>query len=207
MVGSIRMRRRHPGSLRFVAIGLVVLGLGCASNVGAAFDSGEDFSRFHTWDFAPSEAPRVTAPEAGERALEARLSRLIVAELAARGYLRGRERPDFLVGYQLSILPRTEIVVVPRAPYLLSSHHHSPSYWIEGSDKEERRFDELRLSIGVARHTGKLIWKAAMRDRLDDGQALDLGAAVASLLERFPRAAPRESPPRSLPDRLALLKN
>ena len=199
------MRRSHPSSLRFVAIGLAVLGLGCAANVHAAFDSGEDFSRFHTWDFAPSEAPRVEAPAASESALEARLSRLIVATLAARGYLRSRERPDFLVSYRLSIQPRTEIVVVPRAAYLLSSHHHSPSYWIEGSDKEERHFEELRLSIGVARHTGKLVWKAAMRDRLDDGQTPELGAAVASLLERFPRAAPRKSPRGPPPDRLASL--
>ncbi len=200
------MRRTHPGGIWLIAIASLAFDPGCASNVDAAFDRGTDFSRFHVWDFAPSETPRVSAPGASESALEARLSRLIAAALAARGYRRGRERPDFLVSYRLSIQPRTEIVVVPRAPYLLSSHHHSPSYWIEGSDKEERRFDDLRLSIDVARHTGKVVWKAAMRDRLDDGQTPDLGAAVNSLLERFPRAAPRERPPQPLPDRLARLE-
>jgi hypothetical protein len=199
------MRKSHPGGLRFIAIGLVALGLGCASNVGAAFDEGADFSRFHTWDFAASEVPRVEAPADRQRTLDAQLSRLIVAALASRGYQRARERPDFLVSFQLSIQPRTEIVLVPRAAYLLSSHHSSPSYWIEGSDREERRFEELRLSIGVARHAGKLVWKAEMRDRLDNGGTPKLRAAVASLLKRFPRAAPTKSPRRPLPDRLARL--
>ena len=199
------MRTSHPDAPRLAVLGLALLGLGCAGSVDAAFDPGEDFSRFHVWSFEPSDDPRVEAPGRSELALDAQLRRLIHRAMGARGYHHGRERPDFFVRYHLSLQPTIEVVRIPLAPYLLSSMSSSPSYWIEGSDTEERRYDDLRLAIDVSTGSGKVVWKAGMRERLDYGRRPRLDLAVTDLLERFPKASPRPDPGLRPPDQLARL--
>jgi hypothetical protein len=179
------------GAVHRVAILLAWLGLGCATTVDIAFDEREDFSRYRTWDWLPHGLPNVDAPESDARSLDAHLARLIERELLERGFERSADRPDFLVTYRLALRRRAVIVDEPAAPYLLSSLHHSPSYWVEGSRKALRVHEKVRLSIGVS-EAGEwtMIWRATLLRTLEDAPVLRLDDAVATLLDRFPPLGP-----------------
>jgi hypothetical protein len=196
--------RRVSQRLALVSASIAAaIGSGCAPTLQVAFDAREDFSLYHTWDFGAAETTGAAAAPEHQAGLEAELVRAIARTLDQRGYRRAAERPDLQVSYQLSLERRKERVLVPRAPYLLSSNSHTGSYWIEGSDTEERSYDDLRLSIEVADRGGRGIWKGALRERIPQGRSTDLAAAVVSLFERFPRATPR--PQRDRRDQLARL--
>jgi len=208
------MRKGHSCSIRVYALAmfgaapllcapllLIPLLSGCASKIEAAFDPGEDFAGYHTWDWQTLGGPWVESSQASPSALHSELRSLIGQGLSLRGYVRGPERPDFFVRFRLSLERRTEQIAVPRAPYLLSSMNSGASYWIEGTESVLRSFDDMQLSIEVSGRSGRVVWTAATRERLDEGQSPDLDAVVKALLARFPEATP---PPRPDPaDQLA----
>ncbi|MGH0029839.1 MAG: DUF4136 domain-containing protein [Myxococcota bacterium] len=160
--------------------------LACASPVQVAFDADESFERFRTWNWRSTDASRVDAPRDDAIALAASVSRLIADGLARRGFRRDVLAPDFTLTFHVSLQPRIEMVAVPRAPYLLSSHDASASYWIEGTDVEERRYEELQLSIDVGLASGRSVWRGAAKDRVEGGETPDLAAAIEELLRRLP---------------------
>lgn len=179
------------GAIYLVSLILAWLGVACSTTVDVAFDEREDFSRYRTWDWLPHAVPHVDAPHRDAPALDARLARLIERALRGRGFERTGDRADFFVTYQLVLRRQTVVVYVPFAPYLLSSNHSSPSYWIEGSEKESRVYEDIHLAIDVTEGRGRSIWHAALERRVEEGSALPLDDAVATLLERFPRHGAR----------------
>ena len=186
-----------PDAIRFLAILLAVslsvtltgLGVGCASTVRVAFDEREDFSRYRTWGWLPHGVPNVDAPHGDPHALDARVAKLIERELLASGLERAAGRPDLLVRYHLTLRRRAVVVEEPAAPYLLSSHNSSASYWIEGSRKAIRIQEHVRLAIRFSAR-GRTIWRATLLRTLEDAPVLSLDDAVSTLLERYPRPAP-----------------
>jgi hypothetical protein len=77
---------------------------------------------------------------------------------------------------------------------------------IEGTDVEERSFEDLQLRIDAILPDGRPVWKGIARDRLDLGESPALEDAVEELLHRFPPAsAPR--PEQKAPRQLAHLEN
>jgi hypothetical protein len=164
---------------------LVGPGAGCTSLVQVDADDGVDFATYRTWNWLPYTTRRVDAPLADERALDARLARLIEEALLREGFERSA-KPDFFVAYHFSLRRRSEVVNVPMAPYLLSSHHFSPSYWVEGSRRTTHHYEALKLSIGFTPGGAHLPWRAVWVTRVEDGDILPLDAAVDDLLSRFP---------------------
>ena len=170
---------------------LAVSGLACATTTRVALDERANFSSFHTWDWHGRVAQLVDGQHGGGPDLDGLLSHLIQRSLADRGYERSRRHPDFFVTYDFKLQRRSRTIQVPRAPYLLSSHHSSASYWIEGSDTELQTYRDLRLSVAVIERGGRVVWKGVLRRELADGQNSALAEAVASVLARFPRASDR----------------
>src|SRR5262245_40945515 len=181
----------HRAALRLAAIlSISWLGLtvGCGTTVEVVRDEREDLSRYRSWDFFFRGVPKVDAPEGDERALDARVARLIERELERRGFRRSSDRPDFLVGYHLSLRRRVVIVEEPAAPYLLSSMNSSASYLIEGGSRKVRQVHEdLRLAIRVGgAESRRYAWRGILLRTLVNPSRLPLDDAVATLLDRLP---------------------
>jgi hypothetical protein len=177
---------------------LLALGVGCASTVDVVYDERQDFSSYRTWDWLPQDLPSIDAPHSNADALDARLMRLIERELVASGFPRaGAGPPDFFVTYHLALRRRSVLIDEPAAPYLLSSLHSSPSYWIEGSRKAKRVYEDVRLAIGMSEGRGRMIWRALLQRTLEDPSLLPLDADVATLLARIPRTPPADARTRS----------
>lgn len=169
-----------------LCVGLVA---GCSTLVEVAADEGEDFATYRTWNWLPYARKRVDAPHNNQRALDARLARLIEQALVREGFVRSAS-PDFFVAYHLSVQRRSEVVNVPSAPYLLSSLNSSASYWVEGSHREERFHEAIKLSIGFTPGGAHMPWRAVWVRRVEDGGILKLDSAVDGLLARFPARPP-----------------
>lgn len=186
------------GAVHCVAIHLCTilsLGLGtaCSTTVNVVVDEREDFSRYRRWDFYSRASPKVDAPYADPRALDARVARLIEQELQERGFERSAS-PDFLVSYHLALRRRVVVFEEPAAPYLLSSHTSSASYWIEGaSRKVSQVHEDLRLAIGLSDGSGRRrTWRGVLLRTVVDASVLPLDDAVATLLDRLPSPDPRD---------------
>lgn len=201
------MRPARTGPERALLPALVLcaglLAAACASRVDVAFADGERFEHFRTWDWNATAQSRVHAPQADAQALAAAVSRSIGRALAARGFVRDPERPDFTVAFDVRLERRAERVPVPRAPYLFSSHHSGPSYWIEGTDVEEREYAQLELDIEVVLRDGRPVWKGGVSERLEHEKTPDLDRAVEELVRRLPRPS-RPLPPGLELDRVAV---
>jgi len=175
----------HP-LVAILGIGLALgLGAGCTSLVEVDSDEGEDFAAYRSWNWLPYSRRRVDATHDDERALDARLARVIEKSLIREGFTRSAT-PDFFVAYHLSVHRRVEVVNVPAAPYLLSSNNSSASYWVERSHRTERSYEAVKLSIGFTTGGAHMPWRAVWVQRVEDGAVLDLDDAVDDLLARFP---------------------
>src|SRR5262245_51943205 len=184
----------HRAAIRLAALLLIPwLGLaGCGTTVDVVLDEREDLSRYRSWDFFFRGVPKVDAPERDERELDARVAWLIERELERRGFRRSSDRPDFLVGYHLSLRRREVVVEEPAAPYLLSSMTSSPSYLIEGGSRRVKQVHEdMRLAIRVGgAESRRYAWRAILLRTLVNPSGLPLDDAVATLLDRLPGPGP-----------------
>jgi hypothetical protein len=180
---------------RLLVLGLVTLmwGVGCATAPDVAFDfrPGTDFAQLVHWSWQRDAGPRVYAPHADARGLQARVAQLIEARMREAGFEKGgRTGPsDFAVHYQLTLQRKAENVEVPLAPQLVSSYSSSASYWVEGTKSERREFDDLTLTIDVSVGAGQVIWHATYDRRLQSAEQVPLEEAVVTLLEQFPPEA------------------
>lgn len=197
MRGAIQLLASVRAVVPAIALAVMTLGsVGCSTLVDVTVDERADFSRYRTWRWVSRGVPQIDAPQSNRALLDALLTRLIEQGLEARGYERDGDPPDLLVDYRISLQRRLVLVDVPRAPYLLSSHNSSASYWIEGSETQKRLVSDLRLRIDVASAQGQLVWQAELQRRVEQGQDLDLDGAVTTLLDRFPeRDSAHEAPP------------
>jgi len=175
-----------PGLVRRISILLGLLSLGCAHSVVVDVDEREDFSSYQTWDWMPQLHGKVIAPYGSASAMDARVAGLIETTLREQGLLRSSDHPDFYLTYLLIVTRQTEVVQQAVAPYLLASHHSSPSYLIEGSVAMIERHDNYRLAIGVSHRPGHMTWKGAVTGRVTADTELPLEDAVQDLFDRFP---------------------
>lgn len=195
------MRRAQRLGVLLVPIALAASGLGCATTTRVGVEERADFSSFRTWDWHGRVAPLVDGQHGGGKDLDGLLSHLIHRSLAARGYQRSRRGPDFFVTYDFKLRRRSRVEQVARAPYLLSSLHASPSFWIEGGEVTRRVYRELQLAVAVVERGGRMVWKGVVRRELDEYQNPGLADAVRTVVARFPRA------PERAPERWAVAGN
>jgi hypothetical protein len=182
-------------AIRLVAILLACLAAGCTTTVDVVSDGLEDFSSLRSWEWLPVSKPNVVTEDGSVRGLDARVSALVEQELLERGFARGGGNPDFYVSYHLVLSSRKVVIDVPMAPYLLSSHNASASFWIEGSRKETVVRQDLRLSVGVSDTRGRMIWEATLLQRQQSGPPIGLEEAVATLCARLPQHDAPGDPP------------
>ncbi len=178
------------GTVHLIALSLACLATACTSTVNVAFEDRRTLSRYNTWDWRLDATPRVEADPVQERALFAQLNRLIDQALRGRGFERTRHDADIFLTYHVAHRITVEIVNVPMAPYFLSSHHGSNSYWIEGSSTERRVYREIRLAIVVTQGDGRTLWQASLERRAKQSAEILLADIVGSLMERFPGGPP-----------------
>jgi hypothetical protein len=185
------------GPIHAVLIVLTGLAMACSTIVDVSVNAGTDLSSQRTWSWQTRAGGVVDAPRS-RSALSTRLDRAVERELTVRGYQQVPQDADLRVMYHLSLQPRSESVQVPRAPYLLSSMSSSASYWIEGTDVEQRAYQQVRLGIHIRDPAGRELWSASLSEKVNEGQQLDLDAEVATLLRRLPDHAPAkpDAPPR-----------
>jgi hypothetical protein len=183
------MRIGNRGIACLTSVVLTSFGVACATPVGIEQDPRADFSQFQTWDWQP-EGLSVAAPEA-PLVLAADVVRAIVQTLRDQGFERRKGDADFFVSIDLLLRRRYAIVEVPIAPYLLSSQNASASYWIEGSTKERRAFEDLTLVVGIHRGPGPAVWRGAASRSVEAGVDLPVQRVVDDLLARLPAVSQR----------------
>ena len=140
---------------------MVCCALACASPTSrVAFDAGENFQRFRTWNWYVSDAPRADAPRDDARRLAGRVGVRGGRGLEQRGFRRDVIAPDFLISFHVSLQPRLEQVAVPRAPQHVTSFN-AHAYWIEGTTWRNVPYDAFSLAIEVGTPDGDPIWRGA----------------------------------------------
>lgn len=179
------------GTVLLVAFSLAYFATACASSVDVAFEDRRTLSRYSTWDWRADATSQVEANPADAAALQSHVGRLIEQALRGRGFERDRHNADIFLTYQVAHRLLVEIVDVPMAPYFLSSHHGSTSYWVEGTQKERRIFREVRLMLLVTQGDGRTLWQASLERRANESSAFPLAEVVGSLIERFPGSHPQ----------------
>lgn len=166
---------------------LTALGLSCASPVQVTLDVQGDLSACRTWAWHPRTLARVTASHRDAAALDRLVAQAIGEALKKRGFDETRGRASFLVDYDLELVPFVAYVDVHYAPYLLSSYSSSASYWIEGSVREQRDFERIRMVFHARDAGGQVLWRSTLSTSFEDGATIPLLAVVTALFEDFPR--------------------
>ncbi len=195
------MRPRSQRAAHLGAVLLAGLGVACVTSVRVAFDEEEDFSSYRTWNWRPDRARTVDAPLGDAPALDAALARFVESALRDQGFTHSPDAADFFVAIHLRVERELVTVNETGAMQVLSSLHDSPSYWIQATKSELRRYESAQLAIVVTdRHRQRRVWRGEFQGRFPGDFAPHLGDAVSRLLERFPPATkPTSSPPRPRP--------
>ena len=182
------------------AILLAGLGIACSTTVHVAFDEREDFSRYRTWNWQPDRARTVDAPLSDAPALDAALARFVESALRDQGFTHSPDAADFFVAIHLRVERELVTVNETGAMQVLSSLHDSPSYWIQATKSELRRYESAQLTIVVTdRHRQRRVWRGEFEGRFPGDFAPHLGDAVSRLLERFPQIPALRPDPASPP--------
>ncbi len=174
------------GTVHLVALGLAWLAIACTSTVNVAFEDRRTLSRYSTWDWQPDATRSVEANLDEEPALQAQLDRLIEQALRGRGFERAHHNAEIFLTYHLAHRLRVEVINVPMAAQFVASYHSSPSYWIEGTTKEQRVYREVRLAIVVTQGDGRTLWQASLERLAKQSTEILLKDIVGSLIEQFP---------------------
>jgi hypothetical protein len=185
--------RERAASRGIALLCVSLIGVGCATRIDVDFDENEPFDQYQTWSWhleaesAPPEADRAAVM------LDGRVRRLIGQAIESRGYERVEVDPDLLLTYESSLRQHLVTANVPRAPYLLSSHHSSASYWIEGTDETVELHEDFSLLVEAFEPEGRRVWKGRFELAVERPATINVGEAVTALLERFPSRGPTPS--------------
>jgi hypothetical protein len=168
---------------------------GCATTtVDVEFDEQQDFSGYRTWDWLSREI-RVEDFPGEEPKLANLASRLVGRELRDRGLVRSRVRPDLLVSYALHMQRQLIAVNETGAEALLASHHASPSYLIQATQRRVDVYESGHLLVLITDgRSGRVVWRGDLRAHRRDDFGEHLPEAVSQLVALFPRTAPTGAP-------------
>lgn len=173
-----------------VAFGLTAIASGCRTPT-LKIETPGDASRYRTWDFAHPVRDVNHAPVLVGVDLEPLVAKQIEIGLADRGFLRASNDPDLLVHFQLVVRGQLVKENVTGAIQHLPSLHHSPSYDVQATQIEFRRYEFAELLVLMLdRREHSVVWRGTLGDRYRDEFAPHLGEAVAQLLARVPPPRP-----------------
>jgi hypothetical protein len=174
--------------LRFAAVALAALTLtGCASmNVSSYLERENDFPRYRTYSWAPSEALETGDPRLDNNPFfHERIQADVEKQLATRGFEKTASGvPDLLVHYRASVRQRVDANGVdPEYGYCKNEDACRPYIYEAGT---------LLIDF-VDTRTDKLVWRGWAEDSVDaaiDNQQLmeqKVDKAVTRILQRLPR--------------------
>ncbi len=179
------------GARLSIVMSLATWLLACAMPVNVVVDAHEDFSQYRAWDWLPgSVEPR----DIHSLTFDAHVTEVVEREFAARGFERSSHEAEFFVRYHLALQRRRLVVEEPRAANVLSSHHSSPSYVIQGSHRKVIETFDVGLLLEVSDAAGRTIWVGTLQRR-GDAVPFTVQDAASRLCEHLPMHADLRSPP------------
>lgn len=192
---------------RWLSLLLLVIGVGgCATlEVSTDFDPQARFSGLETYRWVKKPQPPTGDPRIDDNSLlDARVHSAVDRHLAARGYrLIAEGRPDFLVGYYVTLDKETSVSVINDywgyAPVWVHGGFHG-HYGLGYSQAFVSTYEKGTLILDIVKPNGRaLMWRGAVSDELVSADSpaarqRQIDAAVEALLARFP-PSPQASEP------------
>jgi hypothetical protein len=173
-----------------VAFGLTSFASGCRTPT-LQIETPGDASRYRTWDFAHPVRDVIHAPVLVGVDLEPLVAKQVEIGLADRGFRRTANDPDLLVHFQLAVRGQLVKENVTGAIQHLPSFHHSPSFDVQATRTEFRRYEFAELLVLMLdRRERALVWRGRLEGRYRDAFTPHLREAVSQLLARVPPPRP-----------------
>jgi hypothetical protein len=142
-----------------------------------------DVSRYRTWNFVHPARSANPAPSQMSIDLETVVAKQVEIVLSDRGFQRTKTDPDLLVYFQLAVREQFVEQSVTGAVQHLPSLHYAPSYDVQVTEIEVRRYEiaELLVVMIESRERG-VVWRGRLGDRYLDAFRPHIGEAVSQLL-------------------------
>jgi hypothetical protein len=178
-----------------VAFALISFASGCRT-LSLEVETPGDASRYRTWNFVHPTRDATHAPFLVGTDFASAVSQKVESELSDRGFQRTANDPDLLVFFQLGVREQLVEQHVTGAMQHLASLHSTPSYEVQVTRTEFRRYEiaELLL-VMVESNERQLVWRGRLSDRYLDGFKPHLGEAVSQLLAQVPFSQPSMNGP------------
>lgn len=175
-----------------VLVAVLSIGVGCAGPLAVELDEDADFSAYRTWTWHVSSPADFVRQSPEQLALVGSVARHVRVQMTSRGFVYARSDADLLVTPELRVRRRHVVSHRAQTDRFVPSAHASPNYIIEGLTTEHRQIVEsTSLSVVVAdRRTGRVVWRARLREAFDGDFAAHVGPSVVALMEPFPSAVP-----------------
>ncbi len=175
-----------------VAFGSISFASGCRT-LSLQIEKPGDVSRYRTWNFVQPMRDVIHAPLLVGIDLESVVAKQVEIGLSDRGFQRTPNDPDLLVYFQLVVREQLVQQNVTSAIQHLASLHYSPSYDVQTTKTEIRRYEIAELLVlMIDSRERRLVWRGRLNERYLNAFTPHLGEAVSQILARVP--SPRPSP-------------
>ncbi len=173
-----------------LALGLISFASGCGT-LSLQIEEPGDVSRYRTWDFVQPVRGAIHAPSLVSVDLEPAVAKQVEIGLSDRGFRRTPNDPDLLVYFQLVVRKQLVEQNVTGAIQHLPSLHDAPSYDVQATRTELKRYEIAELLVlmidSKKRH---VVWRGRLNERYLDEFTPHLGEAVSQLLAHVPPPRP-----------------
>ena len=173
-----------------VAFALISFTSGCRT-LSLQIDKPGDVSGYRTWNFVHPVRDVIHAPLLVGIDLESVVAKQVEIGLSDRGFQRTPNDPDLLVYFQLVVREQLVQQNVTSAIQHLASLHDAPSYDVQATRTEFRRYEFAELLVLMLdRRERALVWRGRLEGRYRDAFTPHLREAVSQLLARVPPPRP-----------------
>ncbi len=153
-------------------------------------------SRYRTWNFVQRVRNVVHAPALVGIDLESVVAKEVESGLSDRGFERTPNDPDLLVYFQLAVREQLVKQNVTSAVEHLPSLHSTPSYDVQVTRTEFRRYQIVELLVlMIDSRERHLVWSGRLNERYLAGFTPHLGESVSQLLAHVPSPGPSTNGP------------
>ncbi len=174
-----------------IAFALISFASGCQTP-RLQIETPGDASGYRTWNFIHPLRDVIRAPLSVGIDLDPIVAKQVEIGLSDRGFRRTTNDPDLLVYFQLVVRGQLVEQNVTGAIQHLPSLSHSPSYDVQATRTELRRYEIVELLVLMFDpRERRLIWRGRFNERYRDEFAPHLGEAVSQLLAHVPPPRPR----------------
>jgi hypothetical protein len=172
------------------AFGLISFASGCRTP-NLQIETPGDAAGYRTWDFVHPVGDVIHAPLPVGSDLDPVVAKQVEIGLSDRGFRRTTNEPDLLVYVQLVVRGQLVKQNVTGAIQHLPSLSYSPSYDVQATRIELRRYEIAELLVLMLDpRERRLVWRGRLNERYRDEFAPHLGEAVSQLLAHVPPPRP-----------------